>query len=128
MYFYTFELFELHIHTSALACLLEKLWCICVTGFSKKSHCSHQISMFLSKPPSLLHDFMNSCEKQVFARIWWNGLKLNDIWKCDAEVDKFLLILLARPIAHAKNVCSKPKCTFDPDTTRNIALCSLLPK
>ena len=37
-------------------------------------------------------------------------------------------ILLARSIGHAKCGCSKPKCTSDRDTTRNIELCSLLPK
>ena len=36
--------------------------------------------------------------------------------------------LLARPIRHAKNGWSKPKCTPDGDKTSNIAFCSLLPK
>ena len=35
-------------------------------------------------------------------------------------------LLLARPIGHAKDGCSKPQCMSDQDTTRNIALFSLL--
>ena len=37
-------------------------------------------------------------------------------------------ILLAYPIGTSKNGCSKPKCTVDQDTIRNIARCFLLPK
>ena len=32
------------------------------------------------------------------------------------------------PIGTQKNVCVKPKCMFDQDTTRNIVFCFLLPK
>ena len=38
-------------------------------------------------------------------------------------------VLLAHPsIGHAKNKWSKPKCTSNRDTTKNIAICSSLPK
>ena len=37
-------------------------------------------------------------------------------------------IVLACPIGPVKNGCSKPKCTVDQDTTRNIVRCFLLPK
>ena len=35
---------------------------------------------------------------------------------------------IAHPFGYAKNGRSKLKYTFDQDNTRNIALCSLLPK
>ena len=47
-------------------------------------------------------------------------------------VEKFLsklqTFLLARSIGHAKNRWSKPKCTSDRDTTKDLAFYYLLPK
>ena len=55
-------------------------------------------------------------------------LELASITGVEKFLSKLQTFLLARSIGYAKNRWSKPKCTSDRDTTKDLAFCYLLLK
>ena len=65
------------------------------------------------------HEARRTRKARKVRRQWWTNFYLGS---------RLFKSKIARLMWHAKNGCLKAKFTFDRNTTRNIALCSLLPK
>ena len=89
----------------------------------------------------LMHPFSTPLKTSEKRQVFWRfqGIEkgyIGNEWVNTDSLKKYFVnarlfghaILLPHPIGHAKSGWSKPNCTSDQDTTRDIAFCSLLPK